>query len=77
LAISTNTRRAGRTSARRSTGFGTVGNVADLRLMLVGGVVGTAGTNAGTLTGSASFTHRGLRWPMLTNTFISEATHRK
>ena len=50
------------------TGFGTVGNVADLRLMLAGSVVGTAGTNSGTVT-DPQVLRTGLTLAQLTNSF--------
>jgi hypothetical protein len=50
------------------TGFGTVGNVADLRLMLAGSVVATAGANAGTLT-DPQVSRTGLTLANLTNSF--------
>ena len=67
--VSTNTLAGGTYNLRgEGTGFGTVGNVADLRLMLAGSVVGTAGTNAGTLT-DPQVLRTGLTLANLTNTF--------
>ena len=67
--ISTNTLAGGTYNLRgEGTGLGTVGNVADLRLMLVGSVVGTAGTNAGTLT-DPQVLRTGLTLANLTNSF--------
>ena len=50
------------------TGFGSIGNVSDLRLTLVGSVVGTAGVNAGT-TSNPQINRTGLSFANLTNTF--------
>jgi hypothetical protein len=52
----------------QGTGFGTIGNIADLRLTLAGGVVGTAGVNAGT-TADPQVNRTGLTLANLTNTF--------
>ena len=49
-------------------GFGPIGNVSDLRLTLVGSVVGTAGVNAGTI-GDPQVNRTGLSLANLTNTF--------
>ena len=67
--VSTGTLAGGTYNLRgEGTGLGTVGNVADLRLMLAGSVVGTAGTNAGTLT-DPQVLRTGLTLANLTNTF--------
>ena len=67
--VSTNTLAGGTYNLRgEGTGFGTVANVADLRLMLAGSVVGTAGTNAGTLT-DPQVLRTGLTLVNLTNNF--------
>jgi hypothetical protein len=50
------------------TGFGTVGTVSDLRLTLVNSVVGTPGTNAGTIT-NPQVNRTGLSLANLANTF--------
>ena len=50
------------------TGFGTIGNVSDLRLTLANSVVGTAGTNAGTTT-NPQINRTGLTLANLSNTF--------
>jgi hypothetical protein len=50
------------------TGFGQIGSVSDLRLTLVGSVVGTAGVNAGTTT-NPQINRTGLSLANLTNTF--------
>jgi len=50
------------------TGFGTIGNVADLRLTLANSVVGTAGINAGTTT-NPQVNRTGLALADLSNTF--------
>jgi hypothetical protein len=50
------------------TGFGKVNAVTDLRLMLSGSVVGTAGTNAGTTT-NPQINRTGLSLANLSNTF--------
>lgn len=50
------------------TGYGLVGNVSDLRITLVGSVVGTAGTNAGT-TADPQVNRNGLTQGNLTNVF--------
>ncbi len=50
------------------TGFGLVGNVTDLRLTLAGGVVGSAGVNAGTVT-NPQVNRTGLLPANLVNTF--------
>lgn len=52
----------------QGTGFGTIGNTADLRLTLAGGVVGTAGVNAGT-TADPQVNRTGLTLANLSNTF--------
>ena len=67
--VATNTLAGGTYNLRgEGTGFGTVGNVADLRLMLAASVVGTAGTNAGTLT-VPQVLRTGLTLANLTNNF--------
>jgi len=50
------------------TGFGTVGAVSDLRLMLAGSVVGTAGANSGTVT-NPQVLRTGLTLANLANSF--------
>lgn len=50
------------------TGYGTIGAVADLRLTLIGSVVGTAGVNAGT-TAQPIVNRTGLTLAELTNNF--------
>jgi hypothetical protein len=52
----------------QGTGFGNIGNTADLRLTLAGSVVGTAGVNAGT-TADPQVNRTGLTLANLTNTF--------
>jgi len=52
----------------QGTGLGTIGNVADLRLTLVGSVVGTAGVNAGTIA-NPQVNRTGLTLANLTHTF--------
>jgi len=52
----------------QGTGFGTIGSVSDLRLMLVNSVVGTAGVNAGT-TSDPQVNRTGISLANLTNTF--------
>ncbi len=67
--IATNTLAGGTYNLRgEGTGFGTVGNVADLRLALAASVVGTAGTNAGTVTDPQVF-RTGLILANLNNSF--------
>jgi Secretion system C-terminal sorting domain len=51
------------------TGYGIITNVADLRLTLIGSVVGTAGVNAGT-TSNPQVNRTGLTAANLTNTFF-------
>src|SRR5260221_14763770 len=68
--ISTNTLAGGTYKLRgEGTGFGTVGNVADLRLMLAVGVVGTAGKNVGPVTASQVL-RKGLTSATSTNNFF-------
>ncbi|MES1221109.1 MAG: T9SS type A sorting domain-containing protein, partial [Bacteroidota bacterium] len=52
----------------QGTGFGSVGNVADLRLTRIGSVVGTAGVNGGTTT-NPQVNRTGITLANLTNTF--------
>ena len=52
----------------QGTGLGTIGNVADLRVTLVGSVVATAGVNAGTIA-DPQVNRTGLTLANLTNTF--------
>jgi hypothetical protein len=52
----------------QGTGFGTIGSTADLRLTLAGGVVGTAGVNAGT-TADPQVNRTGLSLANLSNSF--------
>jgi fibronectin-binding autotransporter adhesin len=52
----------------QGTGLGTIGNVADLRLTLVGSAIGTAGINAGTIADPQVNT-TGLTLANLTNSF--------
>jgi Secretion system C-terminal sorting domain len=52
----------------QGTGFGTIGNVADLRLTLASSVVGTAGVNAGT-TADPQVNRTGLTLANLSNSF--------
>jgi hypothetical protein len=52
----------------QGTGFGTIGNTADLRLTLSGGIVGTAGVNAGT-TADPQVNRTGLTLANLANSF--------
>jgi hypothetical protein len=52
----------------QGTGFGAIGNTADLRLTLAGSVVGTAGVNAGT-TADPQVNRTGLSLANLSNTF--------
>jgi Secretion system C-terminal sorting domain len=52
----------------QGTGYGTIGNVADLRLTRINSVVGTAGVNAGTLV-NPQINRTGLSLANLTNTF--------
>jgi hypothetical protein len=52
----------------QGTGFGTIGNVTDLRLTLVGSAIGTAGVNAGTIVDPQVNT-TGLSLANLTNSF--------
>jgi hypothetical protein len=52
----------------QGTGFGTIGNTADLRVTLAGGVVGVAGVNAGT-TADPQVNRTGLSLANLSNTF--------
>lgn len=52
----------------RGTGFGSIGSVADLRVTLVAGVIGTAGTNAGT-TSNPQVNRTGLSLASLSNSF--------
>jgi Secretion system C-terminal sorting domain len=52
----------------QGTGYGTIGNVADLRLTRINSVVGTAGVNAGTLV-NPQINRTGLSVANLTNTF--------
>lgn len=52
----------------QGTGFGTIGSIADLRLTLVGSVVGVAGVNAGT-TADPQVNRTGLTVANLTNDF--------
>ena len=52
----------------QGTGFGTVGAVSDLRLMLAGSVVGTAGANSGTVT-DPQVLRTGLTLANLANSF--------
>jgi hypothetical protein len=53
----------------QGTGLGTIGNVADLRVTLVNGVVGTAGTNAGTIA-DPQVNRTGLSVTDLSNSFF-------
>ncbi len=52
----------------QGTGFGVIGNTADLRVTLAGGVVGTAAVNAGT-TSNPQVNRTGLTLANLSNTF--------
>ncbi|HEV3252106.1 MAG TPA: T9SS type A sorting domain-containing protein, partial [Puia sp.] len=52
----------------QGTGYGTIGNVADLRLTRINSVVGVAGVNAGTLA-NPQINRTGLSLANLTNTF--------
>jgi hypothetical protein len=52
----------------QGTGFGTIGNVTDLRLTLINSVVGTAGINAGTIL-NPQINRTGLSVLNLANTF--------
>jgi Secretion system C-terminal sorting domain len=54
----------------QGSGFGTIGNITDLRLTLASGVVGLAGTNAGT-TGDPQINRTGLSLANLSNTFFA------
>ncbi len=53
----------------QGTGLGQIGNVADLRLTLANGIVGTAGTNAGT-TANPQVNRTGLSAANLNNSFF-------
>jgi hypothetical protein len=52
----------------QGTGFGIIGSITDLRVTLVGGVVGVAGVNAGTTT-TPQINRTGLTVANLSNTF--------